>query len=113
MALLHLSELPPRRTDEAYGLVRLGSDWSQSKWREWLQGSATSPRGVLSASASNGVLLGLAAYEADEHGPLRVALRVPLFVAFELCGKGRTRDLLREGLEQLGERLGCDSVRFG
>jgi hypothetical protein len=107
MALIQLSVLPLKRAEEAYALVRLGSNWSESAWRDWMRRSGGERRAVLSATALGGVLLGLAAYEV--RGRL---LDVPLFVAFELGGKGAAREALRDGLDVVGERLGCQAVRF-
>ena len=107
MALIHLSVLPLKRAEEAYALVRLGTGWSEHDWFEWMRPSEGERRGVLSATALGGVLLGLAAYVVKGR-----TLDVPLFVAFELGGRGETRDALRNGLDQVGERLGCDRVCF-
>ncbi|WP_300974987.1 hypothetical protein [Sphingomonas sp. LHG3406-1] len=108
MALIHVSELPPQRVDEASGLVRLGSGHSELEWRRCLRQGEQTPRGLISAIAVNGVMLGVAAYVIEGR-----ALRVPLFVAFELGGKGATRAALRDWLDRLGERHGCDVVLYG
>lgn len=107
MALIQLSVLPLKKAEEAYALVRLGSDWSESTWRDWMKRSGGERRAVLSATALGGVLLGLAAYEVRGR-----MLDVPLFVAFELGGKGATREALLDGLDVVGERLGCEALRF-
>lgn len=107
MALIQLSVLPLKMAEEAYALVRLGSSWSESAWREWMKRSGGERRAVLSATALGGTLLGLAAYEVCGR-----MLDVPLFVAFELGGKGATREALRDGLDVVGERLGCEALRF-
>lgn len=112
MSLLHLSELPPQRADEAFGLVRLGSDWSEAEWRQWLESGVPDRRGVLCATSLGGVLLGIAAYCRGAEEQPRPWLKVPLFVAFELGRKGTTRTALREGLERLAEQFGCREVRF-
>lgn len=107
MALLHLSELPLRRADEAFALVRLGTDWSQADWREWLTSSEQQYRGVLSVTALGGAILGLAAYSVRGG-----VLDVPLFLAFELGADGATRKALRDGLERLCDLLECDAVQY-
>ena len=112
MSLLHISELPPQRSDEALALAWLGSGCSDTEWADLLQKGERAQCGLLCATALGGVLLGLASYEVRQEGLLGRILRVGLFVAFELGGKGSTRAALRAALDQLGERLGCGAVLF-
>ena len=112
MALLNVAELPPQRADEAYGLVRLGSNLSERDWRACVEASREAPHGVLCVSAVSGVLMGVAAYAVaadDKPGKL---LKVRLFLAFDLGGNGTTGKALRDGLDSLAERLGCRAVLF-
>ena len=111
MAMLHVSELPPQRAEEAYGLVRLASGWTATEWERCLDEQDTG--GVLCATALSGVLLGIAAYRLDRTQLIGPVLRVRLFVAFELGGRGATRQALSNGLQRLGDRLGCNAVLFG
>lgn len=112
MTLIHLSELPPQRAEEAFGLVRLGSGWSQQAWNDWLNPTAGRAQGIIAATALGGVLLGLAAYEVRPSGTFGSLLEVPLFLAFELGGRTATRDALRGELDDVAERLGCGAVRY-
>lgn len=113
MALIHVSDLPPHRRDEALGLVKLGSGHSAEEWMRCLRPGDDEASGVLSACATSGVLLGVAAWKV---GKARAAadrvLRVPLFVAFELGRDKSTAAALRGGLDRLGEKLGCGALLF-
>lgn len=111
MALLHVSELPPQRAEQAYGLVRLASTWSRSDWLGWLA-DRDEHRGALCVTALGGVLLGIAAYRVTPDRQLGRVLRITLFLAFELGRKGATSGALRERLELLAEQLGCGAILY-
>lgn len=112
MALIHVSELPPQRAEEAFGLVRLGSTCSEAEWHRLVLPSAGDSRGVICATAFSGVMLGIAAYEVDDRMPAGRLLKIGLFVAFELGGRGGTAVALRNALDGLAERLGCEAIAF-
>lgn len=112
MALIHVSELPPGREVEALGLVRLATGKSEGEWQSRLLAPGAQHQGVLCATALNGTLLGLAAYRIDPLAPLGRSLRVTLFAAFELLGKGATRTALRNALHALAGDLGCGMVLY-
>lgn len=113
MDLLQISELPHEQTEAAFALVRLATDWTLPEWRRAVGSDRSEGGGALCATASGGVMLGVATYQVESDRRLGRVLRITTFVAFELGGAGATRKALRERLDRLAEQLGCRAVLFG
>lgn len=113
MPQFSLSHLSADQTDTAFGLVRIALPGTRlADWQNYVRSLMVSGGAILALTAPDGGIHALASYMPEvslRHGR---ALRVDLFIAFELSRTAPARKALCEGLQTLAKGLGCSTVLY-
>lgn len=107
MAKLGVSLLDLNEVREAYPLVRQKARVSLEQWIDFCEYLASCDGGVLAVRAETGQLHGVAAYIPTQSLKLGRALRVEVFVAFEMWPASAVREKLLAALDDIAQKLEC------
>jgi hypothetical protein len=95
---------------EAYPLVRHKARVSIEQWIGFCAYLASCGGGVLAVRAETGQIHGVAAYLPTQSLKLGRALRVEVFVAFEMWPASAVRDHLLTALDDIAEQRACPNL---
>lgn len=110
MAKLRASLLDVEQAREAYPLVRHKARVSVEQWIGFCAYLGSCGGGVLAVRAETGQIHGIAAYLPTQSLRLGRALRVEVFVAFEMWPAFAVRDRLLTALDDIAEQLDCATL---
>ncbi|MES2001003.1 MAG: hypothetical protein V4444_01645 [Pseudomonadota bacterium] len=109
--MLEVKELPRDRLAVAWPLARtVARHGNLESWQAAADLLIERGGGIIAAEAHDGLLYGMATYEAVDTPRAGRVLQVDTLVAFELSRKAPVRRVLSDALDRLAQRLACASV---